>query len=190
MSTSLEEMHELPLHIRFGRARAGVIMLIISDFLSILALLAAGGYLSTLNVLNQYRLPSDHPPALLPGILATVALVVSGLAYYWWERRGSQPVIFILSLLLMVASLMFQFWLGLSLGYAAPFHAYESVILLLTWYSAFHLALTAFIGLLLLGRILRGRLVGHPYISEVVGYWWYYTVVAGLVMWAFSMLLV
>ena len=57
MSTSLEEMHELPLHIRVGRARAGVIMLIISDFMSILALLAAGGYLSTLNVLNQYRLP-------------------------------------------------------------------------------------------------------------------------------------
>ncbi len=55
MSTSLEEMHELPLHVRVGRARAGVIMLIISDFMSILALLAAGGYLSTLNVLNQYK---------------------------------------------------------------------------------------------------------------------------------------
>lgn len=190
MSTSLEEMHELPLHIRFGRARAGVIMLIISDFLSILALLAAGGYLSTLNVLNQYRLPGDHPPALLPGILASVVMILSGLAYYWWARMGNRSVIFILSLLLMVAALVFQFWLGLTLGYAAPFHAYESVILLLTWYSAFHIALTAFIGVLLLGRIVRGRLAGHPYIPEVVGYWWYYTVVAGLVMWVFSMLLV
>ncbi len=151
MSTSLEEMHELPLHIRFGRARAGVIMLIISDFMSILALLAAGGYLSTLNVLNQYRLPGDHPPALLPGVLASVVLLLSGLTYYWWERRGSQSVVFILSLLLMVVALALQFWLGLSLGYAAPFHAYESIILLFTWYSAFHLALAAFIGILLWG---------------------------------------
>ena len=189
MSTSLEEMHELPLHIRVGRARAGVIMLIISDFMSILALLAAGGYLSTLNVLNQYRLPGDHPPALLPGVLASVVLLLSGLTYYWWERRGNQSVVFILSLLLMIVALVLQFWLGLSLGYAAPFHAYESVILLLTWYSAFHLALAAFIGILLLGRILRGRLVGHPYIAEAVGYWWYYTVIAGLVLWAFSMVL-
>ena len=190
MSTSLEEMHELPLYIRVGRARAGVIMLIISDFLSILALLAAGGYLSALNVANQYRLPGDHPPALLPGLLASIAMIVSGLAYYWWERRGSQSGVYILSLLLMFAALGFQIWLGLTLGYAAPFHSYESVILLLSWYSAFHLALTAFIGLLLLGRILRGRLDGHPYIPEVTGYWWYYTVIAGLVMWAFSMLLI
>ena len=189
MSTSLEEMHELTLHIRVGRARAGVIMLIISDFISIRALLAAGGYLSTLNVLNQYRLPGDHPPALLPGVLASVVLLLRGLTSYWWERRGNQSVVFILSLLLMIVALVLQFWLGLSLGYAAPFHAYESVILLLTWYSAFHLALAAFIGILLLGRILRGRLVGHPYIAEAVGYWWYYTVIAGLVLWAFSMVL-
>lgn len=190
MSTSLEEIHELPLHIRVGRARAGVIMLMVSDFLSILALLAAGGYLSTLNVLNQYKLASDHPPALLPGVLAAVVLILSGLAYYWWERKGSQPLVFILSLLLMVVALAFQIWLGVTLGYASPFHAYESVILLLSWYSAFHFALTSFIGLLLLGRIIRGRLARHPYIPEVVGYWWYYTVIAGLVMWAFSMFLI
>ncbi len=189
MSTSLEEMHELPLHIRVGRARAGVIMLIISDFMSILALLAAGGYLSSLNVLNQYRLAGDHAPTLLPGLLASIVLVLSGLTYYWWERRGGQPIIFILSLLLIAVALAFQIWLGVGLGYAAPFHAYESVIILLSWYSAFHFALAAFIGLLLLGRILRGRLAGHPYIPEVVGYWWYYTIIAGLVMWAFSMLL-
>ncbi|MEO8971521.1 MAG: hypothetical protein ABI406_07990 [Ktedonobacteraceae bacterium] len=190
MSTSLEEMHELPLHIRVGRARAGVIMLIISDFMSILALLAAGGYLSALNVLNQYKVAGDHPPAILPGLLASIVLILSGLTYFWWERRGDQPLIFILSLLLMLVALAFQIWLGISLGYAAPFHAYESVIILLSWYSAFHLALATFIGILLLGRILRGRLAGHPYIPEVVGYWWYYTIIAGLVLWAFSMILV
>ena len=190
MSTGLEEMHEIPMYVRVGRARAGVIMLIISDFLSILALLAAGGYLSSLNVLNQYRLASDHPPALLPGVLATVTLLLSGLAYYWWERRGGRTLFFMLSLLFMVVALVFQFWLSAGLGYASPFHAYESEILLLSWYSFFHLALTTFIGILLIGRILRSRLTDSPYIPETVGYWWYYTVIAGLVMWAFSMVLV
>ena len=189
MSSGLEEMHEIPMYVRVGRARAGVIMLIISDFLSILALLAAGGYLSSLNVLNQYRLASDHPPALLPGVLAAVALIVSGLGYYWWERRGGRVLFFILSLVFMIAALVFQFWLGASLGYASPFHAYESLILLLSWYSFFHFALTAFIGLLLVGRITRSRLAESPYIPAVVGYWWYYTIIAGLVMWAFSMIL-
>jgi hypothetical protein len=61
------------------------------------------------------------------------------------------------------------------------------MLLLLAWYSAFHLLLAAIIGLLVLGRILNGRLVNRGYIVEVVGYWWYYTVIAGLIMWLFSL---
>lgn len=196
MSTALEEMHELEPRIRVGRARAGVLMLILSDALSVLGILAAGGYLSQLNVANQYRLPTDRAPAFLSGLLLVVALLLSGLAYYWWEQRvrkdrGASPgTLFILALVLMVVALGVQIWMGLTLGYSTPFHAYESVILLLTWYSAAHLVLTAFIGLLLGGRLMRGRLAGHEYIVEVTGYWWYYTVIAGVLMWLFSVLLV
>lgn len=191
MSTALEEMHHLEPHVRVGRARAGVIMFIISDALSILALLAAGGYLSTLDTLRQYR-AGGHPPAFLPGLLTAIALVLSGLSYYWWERRASrnggtgQQIFFILALVFMLLTLAGQFWVGLTLGYASHFHAYASLILLLTWYSAFHLLLAVIIGLLLLGRIMRGRLAGYEYIAEVTGYWWYYTVLAGLIMWLAS----
>lgn len=191
MSTALEEMHHLEPHVRVGRARAGVIMFIISDALSILALLAAGGYLNTLDTLRQYR-AGGHPPSFLPGLLTAIALVLSGLSYYWWERRASrnggtgQQIFFILALVFMLLTLAGQFWVGLTLGYASPFHAYASLILLLTWYSAFHLLLAVIIGLLLLGRIMRGRLAGYEYIAEVTGYWWYYTVLAGLIMWLAS----
>ena len=193
-STALEEMHHIPLQVKVGRARIAVIMLIISDALSIIALLAAGGYLSTLNTFGQFK-AGDHGPAFLPGLLAIVALVLSGLSYYLWERRArsndgkGQTAFYVLAWVFMLASLGFQIWLGVTLGYAAPFHAYASLILLLTWYSAFHLALTAIIGLLLLGRITRGRLTGQSYIVEVTGYWWYYTVIAGLLMWLFSIIL-
>lgn len=193
-NAALDEMHHIPLEVKVGRARIAVVMLIISDAMSILALLAAGGYLNSLNTFGQFK-AGDHGPAFLPGLLAVITLVLSGLFYYLWERRARSneekgPIAFYaLALVLMLASVAFQIWLGVTLGYAAPFHAYASLILLLTWYSAFHLVLTAIIGLLLLGRIMRSRLTGQGYIIEVTGYWWYYTVIAGLLMWLFSIVL-
>ena len=195
-STALEEMHHLEPHIRVARARAGVIMFILSDAISVVAIMAAGGYLSELNVANQYRLPTDHPSAFFPGLLYAIALLVSGLAYYWWEQRvrknqvAGQGTPFVLALIFMVVALVLQVWMGLTLGYSAPFHAYESLIMLLTWYSAVHLLLAAIIGILLVGRMRRGRLTGQEYIIEVTGYWWYYTVIAGVLMWLFSTILI
>lgn len=192
MSTALEEMHNIAPHIRVGRARAGVLMLILSDSLSVVALLAAGGYLSALNTENQFKLAADHAPAFLPGLLVAILLLLSGLAYFGWAQRAQknienvQPLIFILSLVFMVVALVGQIWIGATLRYAAPFHAYVSLILFLTWYSAVHLLLTVIIGVLLLGRVLRGRLSEHSYIIGVTGYWWYYTVVSALLMWLFA----
>ena len=192
MSTALEEMHNIAPHIRVGRARAGVLMLILSDSLSVVALLAAGGYLSALNTENQFKLTADHAPAFLPGLLVAILLLLSGFAYFWWAQRAQknsesvQPAIFILARVFMIAALVGQSWIGATLGYAAPFHAYVSLILFLTWYSAVHLLLTVIVGLLLLGRVLRGRLAGYSYIIGVTGYWWYYTVVSALLMWLFA----
>lgn len=195
MNSALQEMHHIPHHVQVGRARAGVIMLILSDALSIVALLAAGGYLSALNTFGQFR-AGDHGPALLPGILGAITLLLSGLCYYLWQRRATrsnewtgQKALYLLAWVFMLATLGIQIWLGIALGYVAPFHAYASLVLLLTWYSAFHLLLAAIIGVLMLGRILRGRIAEHSYIAEVVGYWWYYTVIAGLLMWLFSVVL-
>src|SRR5579859_3928876 len=71
-----EHEHELEPHIRIGRARAAVIMFIISDLLSIFGIMAAGGYLSALNTENQFRVSGDHAPTLLPGVLVAIALVL------------------------------------------------------------------------------------------------------------------
>ena len=197
MSTAVEEMHELEPHIRVGRARAAVIMLILSDVLAVFAILAAGGYLSALNVSGQFR-GGDPAPPFLPGLLVAIALVLSGVVYYLWERTarrdkgargGGQPVFLILALLLMVVALAIQIGIGASLRFSVPFHAYASVILLITWFTAVHLLLAAFIGLLVLGRLFRGTLAGFGYIPESVGYWWYYTVFAAVLLWLFILLL-
>ena len=197
MSTSLEEMFEIEPHIRAARARAGVLLLILADALAIIAILAGGGYLSALNTENQYRIAGDHAPAFLPGLVVAIALVLSGLAYYWWERSvprnggAGQQIFFILSWVFMIVALVVQTWISITLNrdYTTPFHAYESVITLLMWMMAVKHFQAAILGLLLFGRIRRGRIVGHEYIVEASGYWWYYTVVASLLMWLFALLL-
>jgi hypothetical protein len=198
-SASLEHGHEhethgLAPHVRVARARAMVLMLIVSDALSVLAILAGGGYLSALNTENQFKLPSDFAPSFVPGLLIIIALVLSGLSYYWWERRARKPgetgqtPFFLVALVLMFVAGVGETWIAASLRYGVIIHAYESVQLLLTWFTAIHLLLAAFVGLLLGGRIMRGRVAGHEFIAEAVGYWWYYTLVASLLLWIFGVL--
>jgi len=195
MDTLLEPTHELEPHVKVARARAGVLMLIVSDALAVLAILAAGGYLSALNTEGQYKIAGDFAPPFVPGLLIAIGLVLSGLAYFWWERRARKPgqtgqaPFFLLALVLMLAAGVGETWIGETLRYGVPIHAYESVQLLVVWFAAIHLLLAAIIGLLLGGRILRGRLVGHEFIAEVTGYWWYYTIIASLLLWLFGMLL-
>ncbi len=196
-STSLEHVHELAPQVKVARARAGVLLLIVSDALAVLAIMAGGGYLRTLNTEGQYRIAGDHPPAFLPGLLVAIALVLSGLTYYWWERKvrrsegSGQQIFFILSLALMIVAMVVQILISIALNraYTTPYHAYESVIILLVWYMAFKHLLAAIIGLLLFGRIMRGRIAGHEYLVETAGYWWYYTVISSLLMWLFALLI-
>jgi hypothetical protein len=196
-STVVEETHELEPHILAGRARAAVILFIISDVMSVMAILAAGGYLSALNVLNQYRVPGDHPPSFVLGLIVAIAIILSAVSYYVWgqgalsdERGVGQSGLLIAAFVLMLAATVIQIIMGLTLGYAGnPYHAYESVMILITWYSAIHFLLSAIIGLLLIGRIMRGRMAGRGFLVEASGYWWYYTVIAGLLMWVFTLVL-
>ena len=199
MDTSLEHAqehtHELAPHVKVARARAGVLLLIVSDALAVLAILAAGGYLSALNTEGQYKIAGDFAPPFVPGLLIAIGLVLSGLSYFLWERRARKPgqtgqaLFFLLALVLMLAAGVGETWIGETLRYGVPIHAYESVQLLVVWFAAVHLLLAAIIGLLLGGRILRGRLAGHEFIAEVTGYWWYYTIIASLLLWLFGVLL-
>jgi hypothetical protein len=189
------QSHELEPHIRIGRARSMVILFIISDLLSVFGIMAAGGYLSALNTENQFRVSGDHAPTLLPGILVAIALVVSGLAYYGWSRRARRfgevgpSAFFMVALLFMVLAVVGQIWVNLSLGYTTtPFHAYESILMLITWYTWVHFLLATLLGLLVLGRILRGRIAGFGFMAEVAGYWWYYTILSALLLWIVSLI--
>jgi hypothetical protein len=194
-SLELEQVHELEPHIKIARAKAGVVMLIISDALAVLAILAGGGYLRALNTEGQYKIAGDFAPAFVPGLLIVIGLVLSGISFYLWERKArrdgktGQAPFFLLALVLMLAAGVAETWIGGTLRYGVPISAYESVQLLVTWFTAVHLLLAAFVGILLGGRILRGRLAGHEFIAEVTGYWWYYTVVASVLLWLFGVYL-
>jgi hypothetical protein len=190
------QSHEIEPHIRIARARSMVVLFIISDLLSVSAIMAAGGYLRALNTENQFRVAGDHPPVLLPGLLVAIALVLSGLTYFWWARRAPRygetgpSAFFMAALLLMVLALVGQIWVNLSLGYTStPYHAYESVLMLITWFTFVHFLLAIILGILLLGRILRGRLAGFGFMAEIAGYWWYYTILSALLLWIVSLIL-
>ena len=199
-SASLEHEHEhethgLPPYVRVARAKAIVLMLIVSDALSVLAILAAGGYLSGLNTEGQFRIANDFAPPLVPGLLVMIGLVLSGISYFLWERQARRPGVTGQTLFLLVALvLMFvagvgETWIAAALRYGVIIQAYESVQLLITWFTAMHLLLAAFVGLLLIGRVMRGRIAGHEFLVESTGYWWYYTIVASLLLWIFALLL-
>ena len=172
-----------------------VILFIISDLLSIFGIMAAGSYLRALNTENQFMVSGDHFPTLLPGLLVAIALVVSGLAYYGWSRRARRfgevgPSSFFMgALLFMVLALIGQIWVTASLGYTStPYHGYESILMLITWYTFVHFVLAVIVGLLVLGRILRGRIAGFGFMAEVTGYWWYYTILSALLLWIVSLI--
>jgi hypothetical protein len=52
-------------------------------------------------------------------------------------------------------------------------------------FNSIHIFVLSVIGLLLGGRLINGRIAGHEFIPQVVGYWWYYTVISGVILWLF-----
>ena len=192
MSTSVEHVYELEPHVKVARARSGILLLIISDALSVVAIMAGAQYLQALNTEGQYKIPGNYAPPFVAGLVIMIGLLLSGLAYYLWDRRASkagetgQTVFFLLSLLIMLVAAVGETWIGGTLSYGVPIQAYESVHFLITWFTAVHLWLAAIIGILLFGRILRGRIDGHEFVVEVSGWWWYYTVVASILLWLFA----
>ena len=178
--------------VKVARARSGILLLIISDALAVVAIMAGAQYLHALNTEGQYKVAGDYAPSFVAGLLVMIGLLLSGLAFYLWDRRASkagetgQTLFFLLSLLIMLAAAVGETWIGATLSYGVPIQAYESVHLLITWFTAVHLWLAAIIGILLVGRILRGRVAGHEFVVEVSGWWWYYTVVASILLWLFA----
>jgi hypothetical protein len=192
MSTSVEHVFELEPQVKVARARAGILLLIISDALSVVAIMAGSQYLRALNTEGQYKTAGNFAPPLLPGLLIMIGLLLSALAYYLWDRRASKPgetgqgAFLLLALLLMLVAAVAQIWIGATLRYGVPIEAFESVQLLIAWFTAVHLVLALIVGILLYGRVLRRRVAGHEFVVEATGYWWYYTVAASILLWLFA----
>jgi len=199
MSTSVEVEHafELEPRIKVARARACVLLLIISDALSVVAIIAGSQYLQALNTEGQYKVAGDYAPSFVAGLVVIIGLLLSGTVYYLWNRKESkagetgQSVFFLMSLLIMIAAAVGETWIGATLSYGIPIQAYESVHFLITWFTAIHLWLAAVIGILVFGRIFRGRISGgHEFVAEVTGWWWYYTVIASIILWLYATYLI
>jgi heme/copper-type cytochrome/quinol oxidase subunit 3 len=195
---SEEESHELSHHIKAGRARAVVILLIISDVMMVASILAAGGYLNAINTANAFKVSTDQP-AFPPGLVVAIVLVLSGLCYLGWERSvrrgGHQQALVFVATLLMLAALVCEIWYWLALNYttaptvAPAYDTYQSIVLLVAGFSTVHLFLAFVVGLLMAGRSANGRLAGQEYLVQAAGYWWYYTVISGLIVWLFTVIL-
>ena len=195
MSTSVEveHAHELGLGFKVARARAGVLLLIISDALSVVAIMAGSLYLQSLNTEGQFEVAGDYAPNFTAGLVIMIGLLLSGIVFYLWDRSASrdgakgQPVFVLISLVIMLAAAVAETWIGATLRYGIPIQAFESIHFLVTWFTAVHLWLAAIIGILLFGRILRGRIAGgHEFVAQVTGWWWYYTVIASIILWLFA----
>jgi heme/copper-type cytochrome/quinol oxidase subunit 3 len=197
-SLPVEESHGLEPHIKVARARAGVLLLILSDVMMAASIMAAGGYLSALNTAGAFKGPGDQP-LFPPGMVVALMLVLSGVCYFWWAqgmRRGAGTnAFFWLALVFILAALAAEIWVWLSLGYTtAPdeepiYDAFRSVVIIVTAFATVHLLLTSILGVLMSGRLLRGRLAEQAYIVQSAGYWWYYTVISGVIIWLFIVLL-
>ncbi len=187
-----ESSHDLAPHIKVGRARSGVLLFIVSDAMMVLAVLAAGGWLSALNVGGLFKAPTDQP-SFPPGLVVAILLLVSALCYLGWDRAvrrgGGATVFFVLALVLVIAALAVQAWSWTTLGYttaptATPsYDAFQSLVILVAAFNTVHIFVLAVIGVLLGGRIMNGRIAGQEFIPQVVGYWWYYTVLSGVILW-------
>ena len=161
MSTSVEHVYELEPHVKVARARSGILLLIISDALSVAAIIAGAQYLQALNTEGQYKIAGDYAPPFVAGLLVMIGLLLSGLAYYLWDRRASQAaatgltLFFLLSLLIMLAAAVGETWIGATLNYGVPIQAFESVHWLVTWFTAVHLSLAVGVAVSLLAPVLR-----------------------------------
>lgn len=187
-----ESSHDLAPHVKANRARSGVLLFMVSDVVMVLAVLAAGGWLSALNVDGLFKAPTDQP-SFPPGLVVAILLLVSALCYLIYDRAvrrgGGATVFFVLALVLVIAALAVQCWSWTTLGYttaptsAPAYDAFQSLVILIAGFNTVHIFVLAVIGLLLGGRIMNGRIAGHEFIPRVVGYWWYYSVLSGVILW-------
>ncbi|MCL4421564.1 MAG: hypothetical protein M1115_00085 [Actinobacteria bacterium] len=168
------------------RAKVGVLLLIMSDGLMVIAAYLGFLYLYALNTSHAFRPASEQAPAIAGGLIVTLAVVLGAVVFRSQivpsARSGSDAGVrsgLVLALALACVAFAVQVWsVATGFSFPAPVHGYASMIMLLGAIGLFHTFLTLVISLFLFGRARRGLLTGLTYPLETAGYWWYY--IAGL----------
>lgn len=173
------------------RAKVGVLLLILSDAMMVVAAFASFVYLHALNTSGAFKPSDEHAPALAVGLIVALLMVLGAVVFRIQivpsARSGRETGVrsgLSLALLLAIAALVVQLWaVATGFSYSTPVHGYASTMMLLGVIALFHMFLTTVITVLVFGRSKRGLLAGRSYVLETTGYWWYYVAGLSVVAW-------
>ena len=181
-----------PVAVVARRNRLGLIFLVVADFTGTMALIISYCYLWSLNVNNGWApnqqtfgnndllksrspLPwaADWPFWSILG-LAVVATVILwlGIRSLRSGHRGGLIAASILSLLVVIAAIVLQWWQITTFPFGPGNGAYASAVFLLTAATFIHLLLVAFLLLAITNRTRAGLVsTENPFQAKLVGYW-------------------
>jgi heme/copper-type cytochrome/quinol oxidase subunit 3 len=181
-----------PVAVVARRNRIGLIFLVVADFTGTMALIISYCYLWSLNVNNGWApnqqtfgnndllksrspLPwaADWPFWSILG-LAVVATVILwlGIRSLRSGHRGGLIAASILSLLVVIAAIVLQWWQITTFPFGPGNGAYASAVFLLTAATFIHLLLVAFLLLAITNRTRAGLVsTENPFQAKLVGYW-------------------
>jgi cytochrome c/quinol oxidase subunit I len=172
---------------RAGFARYGAALLITSWTMLGLAIYLAFIYLDGLNTMAQFKPRSEPAPTTIGNVLLTAGALAAAVAWTWGYRRArgggeararaGVAAGWLLTLAGFVGSLV----VFAGLKEPVPLHAYASSISLLVLFHAWHLIAALVMGLLVLGRLFKGRIGGREYVIQIVGWWLWYTAILAVI---------
>ena len=172
---------------RAERARWGAGLLVTSWTVLGSVICLAYIYLDALNTQGQFKPSSEPVPTTVGNVLVTVAALAAAAAWTWGYRRslsgdttGARTGV-TLGWVLTLAGLVGTIVVFATLKAPLPLHAYASSMALFTLFHAWHLVVGSLIGLIVLGRLYKGRIGGREYVIDVAGYWLWYAALMAVV---------
>jgi heme/copper-type cytochrome/quinol oxidase subunit 3 len=172
---------------RASFARYGAALLIASWTMLGLAMYLAFIYLDGLNTMGQFKPRSEPAPSTLGNVLLAVGAIAAAAAWTWGYRRARgghaerARAGVTISWLITLAGFVGSLIVFGGLNEPVPLHAYASSISLFVLFHAWHLLAALVMGLLVLGRLFRGRIGGREYVIQIVGWWLWYAAALSVV---------
>jgi cytochrome c oxidase subunit I len=171
--------------VRAGMAHYGAGLMILSWTMLASVMFVAYIYLDALDTLHQFRPGSEAKPTTVGNVLLALGALAAAAAWTWGYRRARSGdraqarTGVVLGWILTLAGLAGTVVVFASLKAPLPLHAYASATSLFTLFHAWHLVGGLLIATIVLGRMFKGRIAGHEYVIQVVGWWlWYAAIVA------------